>query len=329
MISTSSDADNHVSRDKWSNCTRVGGKVHRMTMMQWSNLTKCGLFFIIFSPAVHTLLLSGVAALGFPWYRSSHPDPQKSPQLQIWPHHRCDTASQPSVFFHVGEQKIVRWCQIRNMEGDQPVQSHSHAQQPFQPQNCVQEHCPFTLNKIILGKQANSWTISRKRGGGGWSGFPGVHKWQKINECYVAGIKRKCKIKLVILFPHLPKSDLPLPWAIRKVQHPDLWWKLCLPWSNPPRIWWSCVVWDGKLLCLRRIWGIWVAWVKELNTPVQQLHVCIINCKNILGQKFIEYQWCRSGAAPDLLGGGGQFIAPPPPPRPLSKLNVALPLVQE
>ena len=28
------------------------------------------------------------------------------------------------------------------MEGDQPVQSHSHAQQPLQPQACVQEHCP-------------------------------------------------------------------------------------------------------------------------------------------------------------------------------------------
>ena len=29
-----------------------------------------------------------------------------------------------------------------NMEGDQPVQSHSHAQQPLQPQTCVQEHFP-------------------------------------------------------------------------------------------------------------------------------------------------------------------------------------------
>ena len=29
-----------------------------------------------------------------------------------------------------------------SMEGDQPVQSHSHAQQPVQPQTCVQEHCP-------------------------------------------------------------------------------------------------------------------------------------------------------------------------------------------
>ena len=29
-----------------------------------------------------------------------------------------------------------------NMEGDQPVQCHSHVQQPLQPQTCVQEHCP-------------------------------------------------------------------------------------------------------------------------------------------------------------------------------------------
>ena len=26
------------------------------------------------------------------------------------------------------------------MEGDQPVQNHCHAQQPLQPQTCVQEH---------------------------------------------------------------------------------------------------------------------------------------------------------------------------------------------
>ena len=29
-----------------------------------------------------------------------------------------------------------------NMEGDQPIQSHSHAQQLLQPQTCVQEHYP-------------------------------------------------------------------------------------------------------------------------------------------------------------------------------------------
>ena len=38
-----------------------------------------------------------------------------------------------------------------NMEGDQPVQSHSHTQQPLQPQTCVQEHCPgeTVLNQLF------------------------------------------------------------------------------------------------------------------------------------------------------------------------------------
>ena len=39
---------------------------------------------------------------------------QKGPQLQIWPEHWSDIASQPSDF-HVGEHKIVRWCQIGRM----------------------------------------------------------------------------------------------------------------------------------------------------------------------------------------------------------------------
>ena len=38
--------------------TRVGWKVQRLTMMNWSNLTICGLFFNIVSPAVHTVLPS-------------------------------------------------------------------------------------------------------------------------------------------------------------------------------------------------------------------------------------------------------------------------------
>ena len=58
----------------------------------------------------------GVAALGLPWYRSSHPDPRKSPKLQIWPHNwfrYCFPAMKG--FFQVGEQKIVRWCQIKRI----------------------------------------------------------------------------------------------------------------------------------------------------------------------------------------------------------------------
>ena len=51
-------------------------------------------------------------------------------------------------FFVLGEQKIVRLCQIRIiMEGDQPAQSHSHEQQLLQPQTCVQAHCPVPVKQ--------------------------------------------------------------------------------------------------------------------------------------------------------------------------------------
>ena len=58
----------------------------------------------------------GVTAFQILWYRSSHPDPRKSPQLQIWPHHLgpIPLPSQVCVFL-VGEQKIVGWCQIRKI----------------------------------------------------------------------------------------------------------------------------------------------------------------------------------------------------------------------
>ena len=46
------------------------------------------------------------------------------------------------MFFHVWEQDTQMVPNQENMEGDQPVQSLSHAQQPLQPQICVQEHCP-------------------------------------------------------------------------------------------------------------------------------------------------------------------------------------------
>ena len=85
--------------------------------MQWLNLPICSLFFNTFSLACgpHTSSI-GVAAFGFLWYRSSHSDPWKIPQLQIWPHCWSATASLPSgVFFHFGEQKTVRLCQIRRI----------------------------------------------------------------------------------------------------------------------------------------------------------------------------------------------------------------------
>ena len=51
-------------------------------------------------------------------------------------------ASQPRVFSCSGTENSQILSNWENMVGDQPVQSHSHAQQPLQPQTCVQEHCP-------------------------------------------------------------------------------------------------------------------------------------------------------------------------------------------
>ena len=77
---------------------------------------------------------------------------------------RCATCCATAIklgtrtnFFMLGTEN--RWCQLpnqENVEGDQPVQSHSHAQQPLQPQTRVQEHCPGktkeVLGKYLLGK---------------------------------------------------------------------------------------------------------------------------------------------------------------------------------
>ena len=71
--------------------------------MQWSTLTKCGLFFNVV-PRRSSHFFHRCCSAWIPWYRSSHLDPGKSHQLQIWPHHRSDTASQPSVFFILGNR---------------------------------------------------------------------------------------------------------------------------------------------------------------------------------------------------------------------------------
>ena len=107
------------------------------------NLPKCGYFQNSLSCGPHTSSI-GVAVLGFLWYRSSHPDPWKSPQLQIWYDLIISPILLPSqVCFHVGGKENCKMVPNQeNMEGDQPIQSHSHAQQPLQPQICVQEHCP-------------------------------------------------------------------------------------------------------------------------------------------------------------------------------------------
>ena len=101
-------------------------------MMQWSNLTKCGLFFNIVSLAVHTLLPSVLQRLDSRGTEALIPSLEKVINCRY-----LDLIIGPILL--VGEQKISQMVPNQeNMEGDQPVQSHSHAQQPLQPQTCVQ-----------------------------------------------------------------------------------------------------------------------------------------------------------------------------------------------
>ena len=79
---------------------------------------RCGLFFNIVSPAVRPRTSSiGVAALWFPWYRSSHPDLRKSPQLQIQYDLIIGQYCFPAKCFLLFMLRniIVRWCQIRRI----------------------------------------------------------------------------------------------------------------------------------------------------------------------------------------------------------------------
>ena len=86
-----------------------------------------------------------IAVLGFPWYRSSHPDSWSSKKSSaadmtsslVW---YCFPAK---CLFHVGEQKIVRWCQIRRIwsvitQFKATVMQHSNYNHRH---NCVQD-CP-------------------------------------------------------------------------------------------------------------------------------------------------------------------------------------------
>ena len=84
-------------------------------MMQWLNLTTCGLFFNIVSLAVHILLPSVFTALDSCGIEAFILILEKvlncSYDLIIGP------ILLPSlVFFHVGKHKIVRWCQIRRTQ---------------------------------------------------------------------------------------------------------------------------------------------------------------------------------------------------------------------
>ena len=99
------------------------------------------LFFNIFSPAVRTLLPSLLQRLHSRGIEALILILKKVLNCRMILPHRSDTASQPSVFSCWGTEKS-QMMPNQNVEGDQPVQSRSYAQQPWQPQTCVQEHCP-------------------------------------------------------------------------------------------------------------------------------------------------------------------------------------------
>ena len=101
VVSTCSLTDEHT-------CTMVGWKVHRLTMIQWLNLTKCGLFFKIHvSSAVHTYSSIGVAEKVLKMTSSSIP-------ILI-----------PSqVFFHLGKQIRSIWRVINQLKATVMHSSH-------------------------------------------------------------------------------------------------------------------------------------------------------------------------------------------------------------
>ena len=61
---------------------------------------------------------NGVAVLLSHCYRNFHPDPQKSPEQQIWPHHQSDIASQPNVFSCLETEKSRMAPNPENMGDD-------------------------------------------------------------------------------------------------------------------------------------------------------------------------------------------------------------------
>ena len=102
--------------------TRVGWKVHRLTMMSWSNITRCGLYFNIVS--VHTHLPSvlqrldsgGIEALILILEKnSSTADMTSSSNRYCFPARCC------SCWGTENSQMVPNQ---ENMEGDQPIQSH-------------------------------------------------------------------------------------------------------------------------------------------------------------------------------------------------------------
>ena len=125
-------------------CTRVGWKVHKLTKMQWSLLTKCGLFCNIVSPAVHTLLppvlqyldSCRIEALILIFKKSSTADITSSSVRYCFP---------AKCFFMLGNKKLSDVAKSGEYGGwstSSKPQSRTAAIASLQPQTCVQEHCP-------------------------------------------------------------------------------------------------------------------------------------------------------------------------------------------
>ena len=109
-------------------------KLYRVTMTQWSNLTKCGLFFNIVSPVVYiyTTFFDRCCSAWIP-----HGIEALILILGNVLEYRCEIIIglillPGKVLFSCQRTEN---CQIvlnqENMEGDQPVQSYSQAQQPL------------------------------------------------------------------------------------------------------------------------------------------------------------------------------------------------------
>ena len=110
-------------------------------MMQWLNLTRCGLYSNLVSPVVHTLLPLVLHCL------DSCDIEVLILILEKVLNCRYNLIISPILL--PSQVCFLSWGtansqMVPNQEnqGDQPVQSHIHAQQPFQPWTCVQEHCP-------------------------------------------------------------------------------------------------------------------------------------------------------------------------------------------
>ena len=109
---------------------KVEWKVHRLTMMmQWSNLTKCGLFFNIVSSAVHTLLPSVLQHWDSRGYRSSQSIliPEKVLNCSYDIIGPILLPNQVFFFSCWGTENSQMVPSQENMEGNQPILSHSTA----------------------------------------------------------------------------------------------------------------------------------------------------------------------------------------------------------